>query len=1731
MASLSEIQALYDRNLYLDAFRESAEYWNSAIRLEDLSLEELVLGGRLALRLGGMRLSRWLRRAAWLRNPSDPSVRYFAQGMLRHNEYSLAELLARDENPELPGADPGIQASWISRNAVIWATLRDFDRAHAAIARARSFHARVSVVLSFESDVLGIEDRWYAALASAELAWELDPGSPFIALNIGECLLNLGRTREAAERLAQAAENSQSFEISRLASWYLCAFAETLSGSEHAHALSRAQDFADRLGALAPLADRESNDLFARIKLDIAESRDDHSAMRRWAAQIRSPFHRKTLENLQRNPEGLRIRLPYRRAIQKHETCLPTSVASALSAMNLEINADTMAAEITFGGTAEWAAADWLEERGLAVKFFAVIPEVAARLLKNGIPFVVTLEGDDHAHAVAAVGLDEAVGTLIIHDPQSFRTTEYLLSSVGKDEAPLGPKGMAIVPSEKAALLDQLLPPDDADAMSATEAYQRAMLLQGPAAAGAVVADLVSRHPSHPITRLLEAMHTLQDGRVGMALVEYQELARMFPGSAIVRSRLLSCCRALGDTALMRATLQSVVERGLLPGIQSQQAWRHPPGAYVSEFADLLRMSDETRAQARAHLDSLIRREITCAPAWHVLADLLWGDHEIPGALLAYRIAAQLASSHEHYARAYCDALCQSSRQEEGLSYLEDRVRRFGASAPGVSTWITWIVSLENWGQPERALAACEDALKVHGDIAELLSFVVPFWARMARWQEAEDLLGRLEKAGNSARYHEAAADFYSRRGALNDALVHAEAWMVLSPLSMSARHELLSLINRRDGALAALKRACTWADEQPHHDEFEQMVCEYLGETSAPRRKKYSVLLRRLKRNSEDAWAWRELAFTCISDYESKSSRRRRSLARRIPTLLAQCERTAAGDAPTSRVRAQWCEARGEWDAAIEHWLESIRLDPGHGYGYRRVWECAARCDQQKQQQCWQAMSKLLLTYSGRLSVARETILMAAGRFGVAEAERVVTLWRDSRPDDPEVNEAMADLLLERGHGLTDAQRALDLLRPAVDRFPYHIGLRFSLARALRTLGDTAAAEAVLLEIIRRHPGNSPAQIQLARVQERHNCIDDAMQTLETAAHRDPRNVDIRDVEAQILISAGRFKDAHRVVTEAVARFPESVHWRERAIRLFVSCGDEEAAVRTAREGIVVYPTGAYLWFLLGRALNDHRRFAGQREIESCLQRSLALNEGLFDAADLLVRVLVEQRRYGEAESVMEQIRERLDDPTPARGRLAWIHRQTPEKSAACVEMLDVLRASPWYVWGWLRLMEWWSEDKSWGDARRELATLSPELAANVDFRRQRLLILELAQIPAKELDEEWGKLLAEFPEDVALHLLRYDSLRDSQRLAEAARVLETIRKLDPENPYILARYTEVLAADSTKKDEAAAAVQQIFFGGMEQSSWTADHAWKAIRGAHWEEIVYEQCVATMKAGSAPAPRALFILAAHAAQLGRSEKRNFQSPWRNWFPARGGRELLALLAIVESSSWPKVKYRGTLLTQLCDLGYMRRVVRCWNAIKADRESDVESWAQAGRSLIRLKKRSAARKLLGCWRQKPGVNMWVVANYALCLPQLLPKGWREMNSTAQDALSVLPHDHTAKYLVHRQAEACALLGDTNAFKEIWNKHLNYFDAKLEKQEWFETERKHLLLDIPIMGRALDHGNRKMYRRMLRSIRWKRFIAAMQWSRLAKLGIAPRWWWFIVFWLIYLTISVLTSPNK
>jgi predicted Zn-dependent protease len=1666
---LKRFQSLYDCHRFLDLYSLTSGYWNSSTDVDSLPVDALVLGGRLAERLGGLRLSRWLLRRAFQRDPANPRVRYFTRGLNPLRMSLLDELKAFTDNPDIGGEDMDVRASWYASFAYSWAVLRDFDRAYDCMRVAHSLFPNDSWMLSCESEIHGMADRWTDALRSAESALEADPHAPFSFHSLGIALVNLGRVEEAAARLSAEAESCQYYWLVIGACWHQCALAETLDGEQRRTVLDGARKLAARLPDLMPLADRESLKSVARANLDIAVLADDYAEIERWISEVHSPYHRQLLANLARNAKGKRIRLHFRRFVQKHAACLPTSITAAMSAGGMNISADEMASDITFGGTAEWAAADWLRARGYYVRFFSATPEVAAGLIRNQIAFIIILESEESGHAVAVVGIDERAETILVHDPQSFRSSEYLLRILDPLSSPLGIIGMAVVRPEHAILLDSLLPPESA-VMTAAQEQSKQGRLHGLSAARQAIANLPDGFSAHPGARYLEAVQLLEDGQVGQALGKLTELLRQFPKSPPVRVRFISACRALGDTALLRQALKDIVEEGILPGLEAKQDWIFPPGRYVYEYADLLRLSNDTRDRAESLLISLIRRQANSAGAWHNLADLLWTERDIKGALLSYGISSCLDESNEHFAGAYADALHAERREEDGFQWLESRVRRFQDSPYAVSTWITWISTLEARGHPERALAACNEALAQNNTSAQLLSFAVPFFARMGDWTRADAELGRLRDAGLPHAFFEASTRLHQMRGDLEGAARSATAWIAELPHSINARYSMLGIISESEGEEAAVRISLQWMRENKDHEDFEEAYCAQLDRALATKWRKYSVILRRLRRNPEDAWAWRELTFTCLYQYNLADDRKRKRLEPRITRYLDECDRTSAGAVQTVRAHALWDEYRGDWAAAVAGSLKSIELDPEVSYSYLRAWECSSRLKAGEREDLWSRMEPMLVNSPGRrLPIAREIMRLLAERFGVAAAEKSMENWKIARPEDPDILEAAADLLIEHGHGRSDAVRAIAMLEPAVLRYPYHSGLFFSLANAYRRAGRDPDAEVVLAEIARRHPDSVYARIQLAWIKQRKGDAQGAFEILDAAMAAAPRDATLLDARVQILIENARFDEAIPQIEDGLCRLPMDVNWRRWAIALFIRCGADDKAIQAARDGVEAYPRGAYLWLMLGGTLNKMRRHAEVGEIESCLRKSLELNCALFEAADLLSILLTEQRRYDDATKIMLDIEPRMADPSPANGRLAWIRRQRGQRSEAVTDLANVLTAAPWDSWGWDLLMDWLEEDAARDLTHQLLQNIPPPMYTNTSFRLRRLLLLEGAKVDTKQLDGEWDTLLRDFPEDVSLHARRYDNLIEATRWQDASAVIDSIAKVEPDNPFILARRCEMLSLDN-KKDEALDIAMRICFLPVEEHTWPSENVWSVARSGGFAERLHKRFSQHLLDGNKPTLNSFSLAAAYVMR--HSTKVHARPRITAWFPCRGARELIRLFNEVTKAPWNSSEYRALIYGILCDYGYHGLAIRLSARIDPASVTTVSEWAEIGRAFVGCHLYAKARKLFKAWRERTGVAMWMISNYIISLSRINRDQLQERYNSSRDALAGLPHDHCAKYLAHLQAEACALLDNKDDFLSTWKSLGRYFDGKLEKGEYFKTEDFHLLTNIPKLAKYL-----------------------------------------------------------
>lgn len=1718
MNELQQIQELYDRNLFLQAYSRSLPYWTPATDVARLSLEELILGARLAYRLGGIRLSRRLQRAAFARDPAHPLVRYFTSGLYRRGWHLFDELRGAEQTPDLEGADAELRAWWIANFAVAWARLRDFERAAGWIERARALAERDSYIVCCESEILRLADRWPEALAAAERAWEISPGTRYAVQCVCDSLVHLGRLEEAAERAATAAEGTESWEVASLAGWHLCALAETLEGEARRNLVQRATRLVDRLPDLAPLADRETRSYFARARLDLADLSGDHEEMARWAEQVRSPYHRRVAANLHKNPQGARVLLPFRRIQQKHMECMPTSITAALEAAAISLDADEMAAEVTYGGTHSWAAAEWLEQRGLVVRFFIVNPSVAASLIRHEFPFVLSLPSDDSGHAVAVIGMDEAAGTLLVHDPGQTRMQEYLLDEIRRDGSPLDPEGMAIVWPERAALLDSLLAGADTEVATAFQSYVKADQCNDPAARRRSVEEIAAQFPVHAGTRFLQAMLAAAEGHSGAAVAGFQQLLPEFPNSAMLRRNLLSACRSFGNLALTRQVLADVVERGILPGMQSGQDWSYPPATYLAQYADFLHLSAATRPKARALLNSVLDRQGTSGDAWHILADLLWHEHDRAGALLGYRLASCLQPNHEHYAYAYSSTLHAEGREAEGLAWLESRVREVGASLWGAAPWITWISAQQDFGHPERALAACHAGLRQHGGAPEFLVFATSFFARMGHWEESEASLRRLEDDGHSTAFCEAAVQYYSMRGELLRAIEYCEEWSRNFPHDTSAREQLLHLVAKRDGPRAAAERSRRWLAERPGHDRLEELYYWQL-ENTGDHWQQFLLLARRLQRNPENGWAWQQRTFGYLERYDAASDQRRVRLAPRITALLAQCERTSPGAPATLDARAFWAELRGEWSEAIARWLEAIDEAPDRFYAYRRLWDCGATLDDAGRRKLLAQIEPVFLDAPGPLGFAVHMLALIADRFGLTAAEEALARWQAARPDEPELIEAAAGLQLRFGVGRAAAERAAALLEPAVERFPYQLGLRFSLVEAHRNLAQHAAAAEALREIVRRHPGNTSACVQLAQMQHKLGDNDESYRLLDAAAAAEPRNCAIWRAREEALECCGHIDEARTVVHDALSLAPEDIAGRELAVAALFECKDEQGAVQAARDGVSLR-AGGRQWLLLAQTLERAPRFAAEGEIEACLRRVVDADTSQSYPADLLSMKLAAQGRFEEAAAVMHRIIPRMADSSPARGRLAWLEYQQDRKQEGLRAMADVVAQAPWFAWGWKVLITWLNADREWELARTVLCPLQQEIRWDEDVRQQRITILTNASLAADPLDAEWNDLLRDFPENVPNHLGYYDWLHANRRCADAAAVVRAAQPLEPDNVFLQARLAEVLCEEGNK-DEALAALDRVWFGS-EQYPWPAEYGWKAIERAHFDAEAYQGARAALAGGRRPTLPALYWMAAHAMECEDLNKKVRQPLWRARLPGRGAREVLALLVLVDRAPWAAGEYRITLLRKLSEFGYQRLVVRYGDENPALMRTDEQTWPEVAAALVALGHTRRARNMLAGWSERPGVPMAAAVSYVACFPRHGEKNLRAIFSICRTALAQLAHDRYAKYLAHVQAQACALLGDRTAFLQTWKEQRRYFTGQLEASEWFDVKYRDLLHDIPHMAEMLEQSRTGEFQEACSALRQNRPVQVIG----DIVRPIPVWAWAMVLYLLLRAIMSL-----
>jgi len=847
-----QIEALYLEHRYLEAFELCAPYWDRRELLAELSIEDLILLARLASRIGAITRSSWLLRYVWRKAPQHPEVKYYARSA-RHKMNLLDEFNEYAAEPTLQTDNADLAASWCASHANLWALVRNFDEAHRLIEQGRSISPDKQWLDYCEADILMKEDRWQEALDLLDDYKKECLTPPYLVLILVRLKLKLNRFEEVLDDLAFFAAGTQSFQVIITHCWYLCAKAERCSGADQQLWARKAAGEIARLDEFLPVGNGNVKHAMNCCKLDIAMLLGERQDFAELASQTRSPYYKEIYTNFVANPHGRRYLAPYKALFQKHDTCMPTSIASILGAFGDDIDEDELAKEISYGGTPGWRAFEWLQKRGYSLRHFLPDKDLVKKVIQLKLPFLMLTSSDTSGHAMAVVGFDEATDTIIIHDPSSERWQQVLADKVGLYESPVGPHCTAIIPEERAAELD-FLPTSENDLLTAYERFFQVTNTQGSAKAAEIVERAGNDYPDHDISRYLKAIHLSNSGQGTDAIEILKEMVARHQESAPVRRALLQSCRKLANSGLILEVLSDVVKKKKLPGINAQQSWSEAPVTYICQYVDLLSQSSKDDDEVMKLLkDCLLKAPVYSEP-YHILGDFLSNSQREKESLLPYKIASYLELENDHYARAASDTLCRLKGPDEALTFMRQRRDRLEVMDFGAPASIGYIDLLEDLGFPGEAMEEAERALSRYSSDEQLHAYACRLWIRMGCWDKAKSSIDKLESGSNRLLYFESATFFCEMSGQWAEASSLAEQWFQEAPSNTLARRYHLHLSGIAQGPHQRLTLTEEWQKNDPKNETLQELYLCELDENNEDE-KKIQLLEERLKDNGRDAW------------------------------------------------------------------------------------------------------------------------------------------------------------------------------------------------------------------------------------------------------------------------------------------------------------------------------------------------------------------------------------------------------------------------------------------------------------------------------------------------------------------------------------------------------------------------------------------------------------------------------------------------------------------------------------------------------------------------------------------------------------------------------------------------------------------------------------------------------------------------------------------------------------
>ncbi len=1336
--------------------------------------------------LGAPRLSRWHVLKANREAPELPVVRgYYAQHIADvKGPLDTLEFIEASPQPDAAD-DPEERLRWLWLQLSSYTLLRDFSTAAGLIEAMQAVGHRPDSVHFARGMYWERQDQPEKAMQAIDraIAERETRGSVCFKAYL---LMNAGKEDQAYEMLSDFDQRKQTAAVP----WMMSLIAY------------ERRDYVDcvrtlkRFEALSPLMERGFGQQFTLFRCELARRTGDDAQAIEYALQAKSATGNKFAQRLA-DPQRLsRVDkvLPVEFVRQHVMTCAPATLSAISRYWNRPAEHLEVAEEICYNGTTDFAERQWAEQNGYTTREFTVDEAATESLIARDVPFTLVTRGPGFAHLQAVIGYDGRTGSILVRDP-----SQRVRGTIGADElfelqAANGPRGMVLVPQDKAPLIDDLRLLDS-ELYDLIHQIDGALIQHRREQAIELRDRLIELAPEHRLRWQAERQISIYDGDEQGILDAVQKLLILYPDDVPLQMSQLSLLSNLGQTQQLIRRLRELVD----------QPTPHP--LFRLQLADLLVLDGRYRDEAHDQLRAAIRAGTSFARCYVALADLLWQRLDRQRALRLYRFAACLEDKDEYMAIRYVDALSVLGRSEEAIDWLKSRFERFGKQS--MQPAVTLHHALTKLRRHSEAIEVLEQAIELRPDDTELVLSVVNCLATTSSdyWPRAEALLQSVKGQAQERGWKEAASQLAVVQGDWAKGLEHLQDLLPRSPLSMSLRESIAELMEEVHGEEATLEFWRSAAAQFPHYQPLIERHAVALR--MRPLEEIEPVLNRILELDPDNAWAVRELTQHLLAVGKLLQAE----------AMLARCAELDAEHPTTKLLQATLDSRRGDNAAARARLREILTNDITQVHAVPHLISYCETLEQRRQALEW-ILSELrrqpvsgdvLLVYReyAQAILPEDTILQA-----LQEAvEQRGELWP--------AHQALIRQLIQMQR-LDEARLAAE---NAVGLFPLEPDAWYELFQVAMAMGDPALQRASLEQCRLLRPSNATVSRALADLLCSEGRFADAREMLQSLVAAQPLDAVNRGYLADVLLELDEKEAALGEFATAASLQPDYDFAWSRFDDLICVLERPEARLELTQRLITEKPHSVGVWLQHAQSLLAKERFeeAHQaldraetldpyREAVHCMRAQTLANAGDFDAALAALQPEV----FPVIPPALEL----------TRAQLLW---DIGAQDAAYELLQSSAEQNPDEVSLWNRL-------EHWAQAREDRATAVRAVEQQVKLQPHNPDVLDAAGHAYMSLENKsqaidvFRRVVELAPTYAGSRCNLFDLLVERDEWDEAARVIRDLPRVE-QHPSVIARRLQVSLHE--KDLEQANADVVAIFSDSEWSPWAPDRAAELMQEA----------------------------------------------------------------------------------------------------------------------------------------------------------------------------------------------------------------------------------------------------------------------------------------------------------